>query len=238
MPAAATSMSAPEMAAAPKRHATNSNPLPRNTVAKNRSSSSPRRSRSTPMNHRNAIPANGTRYSASRTAARRSGSVSQTSGCVRSDGTALRAIPIATIISSEKITPAMAAPRGARVWRGGFDVFDVLVTVFSSRQFGRDGIFSSFADLTLIAYALACASQSGEIATIVRPSAAHRRQRRAHPPVVRPSPHSTMTLVHETPLDAAFQERYARRVKSKSVLSLLKTPSEPEFARLRELSSN
>src|SRR5208283_3370656 len=102
-----------------------------------------------------------------------SGSVSQTSVWVRSDGTALRAIPIATIISSEKITPAMAAPRGgARVWRGGFDV---LVTVFRSRQFGRDGIFSSLADLPPIAYALACASQRGEIAILVRAWAAQRR---------------------------------------------------------------
>jgi hypothetical protein len=41
----------------------------------------------------------------------------------------------------------MAAPRGAKVWRGGFDV---LVTVFRSGQFGRDGIFSSLADPPLI----------------------------------------------------------------------------------------
>jgi len=66
----------------------------------------------------------------------------------------------------------MAAPRGAKVWRGGFAV---LVTVFRSRQFGRDGIFSSFADLPLIAYELACASQRGEIAILVRPWAAHQR---------------------------------------------------------------
>src|SRR5215469_16219648 len=43
-------------------------PLPKNTVAKNRSSASPSRSRSTPMNHKNAIPANGTRLSARATA--------------------------------------------------------------------------------------------------------------------------------------------------------------------------
>ena len=41
--------------------ATNSRPLPRNTVAKKRSSWSPIRSRTTPRNHRNAMPANGAR---------------------------------------------------------------------------------------------------------------------------------------------------------------------------------
>ena len=44
--------------------ATNSSPLPRNTVAKKRSSFSPMRSRTTPMNHRKAIPANGNRLRA------------------------------------------------------------------------------------------------------------------------------------------------------------------------------
>jgi hypothetical protein len=43
------------------RIATNSSPLARNTVAKNRSSRSPIRLRTTAMNHRNAIPAKGTR---------------------------------------------------------------------------------------------------------------------------------------------------------------------------------
>ena len=68
LPAATAPIRAPINAAAANRHATNSNPLPRNTVAKNLSSSSPKRFRSTPMNHRNAIPANGTRASAKRTA--------------------------------------------------------------------------------------------------------------------------------------------------------------------------
>jgi hypothetical protein len=40
--------------------ATNNRPLPRNTVAKNRSSRSPIRLRTTPMNHRNAMPAKAT----------------------------------------------------------------------------------------------------------------------------------------------------------------------------------
>ena len=42
----------------------NIRPLPRNTVAKNLSSLAPRRSRRTPRNHMNAMPANGTRFSA------------------------------------------------------------------------------------------------------------------------------------------------------------------------------
>ena len=49
----------PARAAADNIMAMNSNPLPRNTVAKSRSSPSPIRSRTTPMNHRNAIAANG-----------------------------------------------------------------------------------------------------------------------------------------------------------------------------------
>ena len=60
----AVSTRAPETAAATKSIAMKSRPLPRNTVAKKRSSASPTRSRTTPMNHRNAIPANGTSASA------------------------------------------------------------------------------------------------------------------------------------------------------------------------------
>ena len=51
--------------------ATNSSPLPRNTVAKKRSSFSPMRSRTTPTNHSKAIPANGSRLRAPATARRR-----------------------------------------------------------------------------------------------------------------------------------------------------------------------
>ena len=57
-------MSASATAAATNSTLTNKMPLPRNTVAKKRSSRSPIRSRSTPINHRKAIPANGTRLSA------------------------------------------------------------------------------------------------------------------------------------------------------------------------------
>ena len=70
----------PAIAAAAKIIATNNSPLPRNTVAKKRSSRSPIRSLSTPMNHRNAIPANGTRLSAIATSARCRESVSHAPG--------------------------------------------------------------------------------------------------------------------------------------------------------------
>src|SRR4029077_7318061 len=54
----------PATAAEAKSMARNRSPLPRKTVAKKRSSSSPNRSRTTPMNHKKAMPANGTRFSA------------------------------------------------------------------------------------------------------------------------------------------------------------------------------
>jgi Ulp1 family protease len=60
--------------------ATNSRPLPRNTVAKNRSSRWPIRSRTTPTNHKKAIPANGMRFSATATVALRRESVSHAPG--------------------------------------------------------------------------------------------------------------------------------------------------------------
>ena len=48
-----------------------SSPLPMKTVEKSRSSTSPSCSRTTPMNHRKAIPANGTRLRLSRIRVRR-----------------------------------------------------------------------------------------------------------------------------------------------------------------------
>ena len=63
--AAKDAISAPARAAAANSIARNNRPLPRKTVAKNRSSWSPRRSRNTPMNQRKAIPANGTKFRAS-----------------------------------------------------------------------------------------------------------------------------------------------------------------------------
>ena len=67
---AAAAISPPAKAAATNSMATNSSPLPRNTEAKNRSSRCPIRSRTTPMNHKKAIPAKGTRFSAMTTARR------------------------------------------------------------------------------------------------------------------------------------------------------------------------
>ena len=60
-----------------KNMPTKSRPLPRKTVAKNRSSPGPMRSRSTPMNHRKAIPANGSSWRLSDTALRRASSSTQ-----------------------------------------------------------------------------------------------------------------------------------------------------------------
>ncbi len=54
----------PAMAAEANNMARNKSPLPRNTVAKKRSSFSPSLSRTTPMNHKKAIPANGSRFKA------------------------------------------------------------------------------------------------------------------------------------------------------------------------------
>ena len=79
----AAANSPPETAAPTKSMATNNRPLPRNTVAKKRSSRWPTRSRITPMNHKKAMPANGTRFSAISTAARRRGSVSHAPGTLR-----------------------------------------------------------------------------------------------------------------------------------------------------------
>src|SRR4029077_13174253 len=64
------------------------------------------------MNHKKAIPANGTKSSASPTALLRPGSTNQGSGSVKSAGIAYRTSPKQTIMRTEKITPAMAAPRG------------------------------------------------------------------------------------------------------------------------------
>jgi len=58
-------MSAPALAEAANGIAMNRNPLPRNAVAKKRSSCSPIRSRIAAMNQRNAKPAAGTRSSRS-----------------------------------------------------------------------------------------------------------------------------------------------------------------------------
>src|ERR1700722_10565712 len=76
------------------------------------------------MNQRNAIPANGTKSSANRTAFRRSGSVIEAPGNLGSAGAGYRTRTYSALIRMAKITPAMAAPRG------GLRAFDALVMAF------------------------------------------------------------------------------------------------------------
>jgi hypothetical protein len=118
------SPSCPELATRPAATAeatnsmpTNSNPLPRKTVAKNRSSASPTRSRKTPTNQRNAIPAKGTRPRASRTASRRELSESHRPASAGSAGTAVRTRTRATAKRTENAIPARAADRGVLIAR-------------------------------------------------------------------------------------------------------------------------
>ena len=113
-PAAASAISPPAKAAAANSMATNSSPLPRNTEAKNRSSRCPIRSRTTPMNHKKAMPAKGTRFSAMTTARRRAGSVSHAPDVAGSEGAETVMRMRARPSSSEKRMPAAAAARGVR----------------------------------------------------------------------------------------------------------------------------
>src|SRR4051794_6616867 len=99
-------------AAADNIMATNSNPLPRNTVAKSRSSPSPIRSRTTPMNHKNAMAENGSRFKATRIALRRLSSASQSPVLSGSLGVTVRTRVSATARRTEKTMPATAAARG------------------------------------------------------------------------------------------------------------------------------
>ena len=92
-----------------------SSPLPRNTVAKNRSSPSPIRSRTTPMNQRKAMPANGSRFKARSTAFRLEPSASQSPASFGSLGRARRTSTIAAMSSPEKAIPATAAARGVLI---------------------------------------------------------------------------------------------------------------------------
>src|SRR5437660_9101448 len=64
------------------------------------------------MNHRNAIPAKGARWTAMRSALRREGSVSQTPASCSDAGTASRTSTRLVLMRIEKITPATAAALG------------------------------------------------------------------------------------------------------------------------------
>ncbi len=81
-------------------------------MAKNRSSRSPIRSRTTPTNHKKAIPANGMRFSAIDTVARRRALVSHAPGSAACAGTEILSSTSAAISSTEKMIPAAAAARG------------------------------------------------------------------------------------------------------------------------------
>jgi hypothetical protein len=106
----ATKTTAPITAAAANSIARNNKALPKKTVAKKRSSRCPSRSRSTPINHRKATPANGTRFNAIVIAL-----VSVPSQAPGSSGSAGIEVRISHRIdsrSSEKAIPAMAAAFG------------------------------------------------------------------------------------------------------------------------------
>ncbi len=109
---AASAMSPPATAAATNSMPTNSRPLPRKTVAKKRSSRPPIRSRSTPMNQRKAIPANGTRFSAIVTAVRCADWVSHEPAAAELAGTETLSSTSDEMRSTEKTIPATAAARG------------------------------------------------------------------------------------------------------------------------------
>jgi hypothetical protein len=111
---AAVSMRPPARAAAQKNIPMNNSPLPRKTVAKKRSSRPPIRSRSTPTNQRNAIPANGTRFRATATAFRRPESLSHWPALPGSAGVDSLSRISEAAVSSANAIPAAAAARGVR----------------------------------------------------------------------------------------------------------------------------
>ena len=108
----AAAMVAPATAAATNSMPTNSRPLPRNTVANRRSSRSPIRSRSTPMNHRKAIPANGMRFRATATAVRRRESASHAPATSGWAGTETRSSTSAVIRNTREDDPGDRSPLG------------------------------------------------------------------------------------------------------------------------------
>src|SRR6478752_9757677 len=100
----------PATAAEAKNMARNKSPLPKKTVAKKRSSSSPSRSRKTPMNHKNAMPAKGTKFSATATVPELVFSQAPVSnGSARTESRKRKRL---VIRRAENRMPAMAAARG------------------------------------------------------------------------------------------------------------------------------
>jgi hypothetical protein len=97
-------------AAAANIIARNNNPLPTNTVEKNLSSSVPNPSRTTPMNQRNVIPANGISMVASRIMSARP--LAHCDPCTAPSGSASRMSTSTAPKISPNSTPATAAARG------------------------------------------------------------------------------------------------------------------------------
>src|SRR4029079_8556251 len=95
-----------------KSIARNSSPLPRKNVENNRSSTGPSWSRTTPMNHRKAMPANGTRWRPPLISARRCASSSRVRGSA--SRRAKRIIVSAVSRRTANTMPATAAERRLR----------------------------------------------------------------------------------------------------------------------------
>ena len=100
------------MAVDAKSMAMKRSPLPRKTVAKNRSSRSPIRSRMTPMNHRKAMPAKGSRLRARTTAFRLERVVSQSPASAGLPGTLWR--PLLLVL---RRVASMRAGKQSEGWR-------------------------------------------------------------------------------------------------------------------------
>src|ERR1700735_1696366 len=102
----------PSMPAATKNMPTNSRPLPMKILAKKPSACRPIRSLITPRNHRKAIPANGTRFSATSTVVRRAESFSQAPAWPGLAGGDSLISTSDAIVSTDNALPATAAARG------------------------------------------------------------------------------------------------------------------------------
>jgi len=103
------------MAAEANIMARKSRPLPKNTVEKNWSSMSPRRERTTPTNHRKAIPAKGTNVSASEIVVVLPCNHVATSVPRNCSGRASRMSIMLVVNNTEKMIPATAAARGVLI---------------------------------------------------------------------------------------------------------------------------
>lgn len=104
----------PAAAAAPKRVATNTRPLPRNTVERNLSSPGPTCARTAPMNHRKKMPAKGMRASAVCTPLREDRLSGEPVSAPSPLGMEARTRTMAAPISTANAIPTSPAARGVR----------------------------------------------------------------------------------------------------------------------------